>query len=422
MSSQQPPNLSSTNWDIEDDDMFEDCEEEGMIEDLVTVAMLREVEQNLRPEKRPFHTSPLTGKAYMEDLKKAHPRRFFREFRMRQSTFKKIVWELENLYGWECSREDSVTCFESFAMFIWWLKGYNNPKIQERFQHSGETVSRHLHKILDCMVKFVDDKIKPTRRQDDTHPYLDRREMYKPFKGKCIGAIDGTHVMCKCSEEYQKTFFSRKGYTTQNIIAACDFDLTFVFASAGYDGSIHDYTIFRRTALNNECPFPHPEQGKFYLVDAGYPNMKGYLAPFKGFKYHQADFRRGKRRITCDQEYFNRAHSSLRSVIERTFGIWKARWGMLKNMPNVSLDDQVSMVLASMAIHNYIRRDGEGDLIFSRIESEPNYVFEDIADLYPGMLDDDEDANPQPQDEDSDFYMAKVRHDIMKALRKNRKR
>lgn len=95
---------------------------------------------------------------------------------------------------------------------------------------------------------------------------------------------------------------------------------------------------------------------------------------------------------------------------------------MLKNMPNVSLEDQVSMVLTSMTIHNYLRRDGEGDVLFSRIESEPNYVFEDIANLYLGMLDDDKDANPWPQDEDSNFYMAKVRHDIMKAFRKNRKR
>ncbi|WJX50249.1 hypothetical protein P8452_36579 [Trifolium repens] len=27
--------------------------------------------------------------------------------------------------------------------------------------------------------------------------------------------------------------------------------------------------------------FPHPPEGKYYLVDAGYPNMKGYLSPYK---------------------------------------------------------------------------------------------------------------------------------------------
>jgi hypothetical protein len=40
--------------------------------------------------------------------------------------------------------------------------------------------------------------------------------------------------------------------------------------------------------------------GKFYLVDLGYPNQKGYLAPYKGVKYHLPEFRvaraSGKRR------------------------------------------------------------------------------------------------------------------------------
>jgi hypothetical protein len=29
------------------------------------------------------------------------------------------------------------------------------------------------------------------------------------------------------------------------------------------------------------------------LVDAGYPNMKGYLSPYKGERYHIPDFRDG---------------------------------------------------------------------------------------------------------------------------------
>ncbi|KAI9071339.1 hypothetical protein K1719_046698 [Acacia pycnantha] len=32
----------------------------------------------------------------------------------------------------------------------------------------------------------------------------------------------------------------------------------------------------------NEKCVHHPPEGKYYVVDAGYSNMKGYLAPFKG--------------------------------------------------------------------------------------------------------------------------------------------
>ncbi|CAH1416778.1 unnamed protein product [Lactuca virosa] len=78
--------------------------------------------------------------------------------------------------------------------------------------------------------------------------------------------------------------------------------------------------------------------GKFYIVDAGYPNTKGYLVPYKcsNIRYHIPDSRRGQTRATREpkgfKEKFNYYHSSLRSVIERNFGVWKARWVLLRDM------------------------------------------------------------------------------------------
>ncbi|TXG61007.1 hypothetical protein EZV62_012370 [Acer yangbiense] len=50
--------------------------------------------------------------------------------------------------------------------------------------------------------------------------------------------------------------------------------------------------------------------------------MKGFLGPYKGERYHLSHFRRGEE-PTCHKEIFNHAHSSLSSIIERTFGLWK---------------------------------------------------------------------------------------------------
>ena len=62
------------------------------------------------------------------------------------------------------------------------------------------------------------------------------------------------------------------------------------------------------------------------------------------------------------QETFNYRHSSLRNIIERTFGVWKARWALLRDMHvNFTYDHQVQIVIASMAVHNYIRRFGRDD-------------------------------------------------------------
>ncbi len=63
--------------------------------------------------------------------------------------------------------------------------------------------------------------------------------------------------------------------------------------------------------------------GKYYLMDSGYPQMAGFLDPYRGERYHLPDFRRGNHQVSGKKEIFNHAHSSLRSVIERTFGVWK---------------------------------------------------------------------------------------------------
>ncbi|WJZ94877.1 hypothetical protein VitviT2T_013700 [Vitis vinifera] len=72
---------------------------------------------------------------------------------------------------------------------------------------------------------------------------------------------------------------------------------------------------------------PRPSSSK-YLVDAGYPQMSGYLGPYKGERYHLPDFRRGSS-PRGKKEIFNHRHSSLRCTIERTFVVLKNRWRML---------------------------------------------------------------------------------------------
>jgi hypothetical protein len=41
----------------------------------------------------------------------------------------------------------------------------------------------------------------------------------------------------------QSAFRGRKHYTTQNVLAAVDFDLKFTYVLAGWEGSAHDVVI-----------------------------------------------------------------------------------------------------------------------------------------------------------------------------------
>ena len=48
----------------------------------------------------------------------------------------------------------------------------------------------------------------------------------------------------------------------------------------------------------------------YYLVDSGYPNRKGFLAPYKNNTYHLPDFRR-EELPTGKEEIFNYGHAQI---------------------------------------------------------------------------------------------------------------
>ena len=60
-------------------------------------------------------------------------------------------------------------------------------------------------------------------------------------------------------------------------------------------------------------------------------------------------------RRACDaQELFNRHHSKLCNVIERTFGAAKAKWQMLKGVSHYPGTKQTQIIIALCALHNYV--------------------------------------------------------------------
>ncbi|KAH7865043.1 hypothetical protein Vadar_001536 [Vaccinium darrowii] len=175
-------------FSLPDDDLEAEIWYQADMHKLCTIALLQAVQerQKLLKKKVPFHTSPLQGRGYMDDLWNSHPWRFYKVLKMPKMTFLKIVEQLKTIYGWTFGRSDAIDCDEALAMFIHLLRGFSNDELQERFQHSGETISQQIHKMLRCLRKFNYDKIQPTRRQDDPHPYLDRRAFYAPFKVQIV--------------------------------------------------------------------------------------------------------------------------------------------------------------------------------------------------------------------------------------------
>lgn len=148
--------------------------------------------------------------------------------------------------------------------------------------------------------------------------------------------------------------------------------------------------------------------GKFYLVDSGYANRPGYLAPYKGTKYHLPEFRSGPIPKGM-KETFNYAHSSLRNVIERSFGVLKMKWRILLGIPSFPMHKQSKIIVACMAIHNFIRENDMADMAFGMCDRDENFI--PIA-----QVPNDEGHGTNTQAGDEDYNMNAFRDELANAL------
>lgn len=119
--------------------------------------------------------------------------------------------------------------------------------------------------------------------------------------------------------------------------------------------------------------YPAPPKDMYYLVDSGYPNRVGYLAPYKGQTYHLPEFRAG-RPPTGKLEVYNHAHSSLRNVVERSFGVLKQKCRILRDVPQFKMASQRMIISACMTLHNYIRDSKLRDKEFDKCDENENYM------------------------------------------------
>ena len=101
--------------------------------------------------------------------------------------------------------------------------------------------------------------------------------------------------------------------------------------------------------------------------------MRGFISPSRIVRYWLPDFQ-GAAIPRTREEHFNRLHSSLRNVIERSFGVLTARFPILKRMARYPFPVQRSIVVAAMAMYNFIRKDYKEDQLFAQFSSEDTQV------------------------------------------------
>jgi hypothetical protein len=78
---------------------------------------------------------------------------------------------------------------------------------------------------------------------------------------------------------------------------------------------------------------------------------------------HLPEFKNGERPQGIF-EHFNYRHSSLRTRVERTFGVLKKRWKILGTMPQMKEKYQIGIIFSVVALHNLCRLHTLGRPVF----------------------------------------------------------
>ncbi|KAG5035302.1 hypothetical protein JHK87_010212 [Glycine soja] len=183
---------------------------------------------------------------------------------------------------------------------------------------------------------------------------------------RCIGALDGTHILVTVSPYERPRYRNRKGDVSTNVLAACGPDLRFIYVLPGWEGSAGDSRVLR-DALRRQNKLEIPT-GKYFLVDAGYTNGPGFLAPYRGTRYHLNEWIGNTPQSY--KELFNLRHASARNAIERSFGILKKRWSILRTPSFFDIKTQIRIINGCFVLHNFIRDEQQTNQLLEVQDSE----------------------------------------------------
>ncbi|KAL5539393.1 hypothetical protein UlMin_044022 [Ulmus minor] len=280
--------------------------------------------------------------------------------RMTRHAFTKLCTMLQTIGGLRGSKYLCVD--EQVAMFLHILAHHvKNRFIKFQFLRSRQTVSRYFHNVLHSIICLHRELLK---RPEPVHANsIDER--WKWVKN-CLGALHGTYISVRVPVSDKPRCRNRKGHIATNVLGVWSQDMQFIYVLSGWEGY-------------------------YYLVDAGYTNCNGFLAPYRGQRYHLSEWAHGRHPNT-HEEFFNMKHSAARNVIERCFGVLKNRWAILRSPSFYPIKTQNRIIMACCLLHNFIRREMPNDP-YDNVVDEPVEEFNQ-AEEYSGSI-----STSEPTDE-----------------------
>lgn len=175
---------------------------------------------------------------------------------------------------------------------------------------------------------------------------------------RCVGAIDGKHIVIKCPAHSGSEYYNYKGTYSIVLMALVDSDYRFIFADIGGQGRISDGGIFQNSllwqkiqtnALNlpPDAPLPGREMNVPYvfLGDGAFALHKNVMKPFPG-----------NHDMGTNERTFNYRLSSCRVIVENSFGVVTSIFRVFKKPIEIDISKVSMITMTCILLHNFLRK------------------------------------------------------------------
>jgi hypothetical protein len=254
------------------------------------------------------------------------------------------------------------------ASLFYWASGNNFHNVGTQF---GQISARTIYNFVDEVGEAIRSKILyeyvkwPTQEQQGRD--AGRWEKWCGISA-VVGALDGCHIDIRPANwgNFNPAHFHNyKGNHSVILMAICDFDGRFIWASHGAPGRMGDAASFATTPFNQDLKAKYgmgDNDGEgtrhrllhkgVILGDAAFALSMWLLPPFKNLLNHRAIYNGEER---DKMEVFNYRHSSARMKIEQTFGLWKNRWKVMQDRRFArKLAALPTTIDVTLALHNFL--------------------------------------------------------------------
>ena len=283
-------------------------------------------------------------------------------------TFQELLSKVRlQIQGQTTHLREPISAEEKLAVTLRYLAtGESYQSLMYQFRIHRSTISVFIPKVCDAIYNALQEEYfsLPSSKEQwlNIANAVEERWQFP----NAFAAADGKHISIYHPHNSGSEFYNYKGFFSVVLMAFVDHDYKFIFADVGCQGRISDGGVYRNSSfcsrlckgeLNLPLPRPLPQSTDptwvlfqedepvpfIFVGDNAFPLNEHVMKPYP------------EKGLTDIKRIFNYRLSRFRRVTENAFGILTSVFRIFSTKINLHPEKVVSVVLASLALHNMLR-------------------------------------------------------------------